>query len=199
MRLQVECLSRLNFRPVASHEYQACHECSKNLGEDVMRDLPPGEALPDGEADSDSRIEMPTTDWCTGDDGKGDANSEGPTNLEEGTKDTDTYLSGDRVRGCESERSYRGDTRKDVEEDACGFGHHLTKDAWTAMFESQLALRDRLWWYDMAGDVTLQGVGGTKLHIVGVKATHILLVMSVIVLLLSHVDAGLLFSRVWEW
>ena len=198
MSLQVECLSRLNLRPVATHENQACHECSKDLGEDVVRDLLPREALPDGETDSDGRIEMPTTDWCHGNDGKGDTDSESPANLEQRTEDIDTYLSGDWVRGCESERSYRGDTREDVEEDTCGFCHALTKDTWTAMFESQLALRDRLWWYNMAGNVALQGISGTKLYVVGMKATHILLVRSIAVLLLSHVDAGLLFSRLWE-
>ena len=195
MILYVKCLSRLDLGPVASHEYHACHECSKDLGEDIVRNFLQRKALPNGEADSDSRIEMPTADWGTGDDGKGDADSEGPTNLEQRTKDRDTYFSGDRVRRCQCERSYRGDTRKDVEEDTCGFSHHLTEDTWTTMLEVQLALRDRFWWYHMACNMALQGISGTKLHVMGVQATYILLLLSVIVLVFSHIDAGLLFSR----
>lgn len=37
-----------------------------------MRDLPPWETLPDGEADRDSGIEVTTRSWRAGDDGEGD-------------------------------------------------------------------------------------------------------------------------------
>jgi hypothetical protein len=67
-----------------------------------VRDLPPWETLPDGEADRDSGIEVTTRSWGAGDDGEGDTDytlsvrkeqlvgstrtCEAPADLEEGAK-----------------------------------------------------------------------------------------------------------------
>ena len=48
-----------------------------------MRYFSPGKALPAGEADCDSWIEMATGGRSTGDDGEGNANGETPTDLED--------------------------------------------------------------------------------------------------------------------
>ena len=76
-------LEGLDFRPVHPHHQQACHEGAEDLGEDVVWDFPPGEPLPDGEADGDGRVEVAAGGGGGSDDGEGDAQGEGPADLEE--------------------------------------------------------------------------------------------------------------------
>lgn len=175
MGLDVESLGRLDFRPVAGHQKQSGHESSENLREDVIRDLLPGKALPDGETDSDGRIEMPTTDRRTGYDGKRDTKSKGPTDLEQGSEDCNSNFGRRGARGGKRERSDRGDTGEDVEKDACGFGHHLTHNPRSLVLEIELPLRNWFGWNNMPGNVTLEGVRNTDLDIIGVLPFHIVI------------------------
>ena len=76
--------------PVHADHKQACDEGAEDLGEDVVRHFPPGEALPDGEADGHGWVEVSAGRGCAGDDGKGDTDAECPSDLKEGTKRRDT-------------------------------------------------------------------------------------------------------------
>lgn len=149
------------------------HEGAKNLRKDIMRHFLPWESFPDRKADSDSRIEMPTTSGSTGNDCERDTNSKRPTNLEQTAEDRDPNLRGDWVCGGQGERSDRGNTRKDVKEDAGGFGHHLTQNPGPLVLEVEPPLRDGLGRYDMARDMALKNVRDTKFDIVGVLADQV--------------------------
>ena len=58
--LQVDRFGGLDLRPVAAHQQETGHEGAKDLGEDVVRNLLPREARPDGEGDRDGRVEVAT-------------------------------------------------------------------------------------------------------------------------------------------
>ena len=51
----LECL---NLRPIHPHQQQTSHKSPENLGDDVVRDLLPGEALPDGKTQCYGGVEM---------------------------------------------------------------------------------------------------------------------------------------------
>lgn len=72
--------------PIHPCHEQRRYERAKDLGNDVVRDLFPGEPLPNGETDGDSGIEVTTGRWSAGDDGKHDAKSKGPADLEDGAE-----------------------------------------------------------------------------------------------------------------
>lgn len=74
---------RLDFRPVHADQQQAGDKGTEDLTEDVMRHLLPWEPLPDGEADGDCWVEVSARGRSTGDDGEGDTNGKGPSDLEE--------------------------------------------------------------------------------------------------------------------
>ena len=105
-------LERLNLRPVHAHQQHTRHKRPKNLAEDIMWDLLPGETLPDGETEGDGWIEVPAGSGGAGDDGEGDTYSEGPTDLEEGAEGGGAKGAG----GVYGEGGYGGDTWKAVAE-----------------------------------------------------------------------------------
>lgn len=72
-------------RVVLSDEQESGQEGAKNLGEDVVRDLLPGEPLPDRQTDGDGRVEVAARRRCTGYDGERDADCVGPPDLEQGS------------------------------------------------------------------------------------------------------------------
>lgn len=69
--------------PVHAHKQQSSHECSKNLREYVIRNLSPGEALPDSETNRNGWIEVSTGSRGTGDDSKSNTDSETPADLKD--------------------------------------------------------------------------------------------------------------------
>ena len=71
---------------VLANEDHPSHKRPKNLSEDVVRDFLPWKALPDGKAESDSRIEVTTGSRTTSDNSKSNANCIGPTDLEKRTE-----------------------------------------------------------------------------------------------------------------
>lgn len=73
----------LKYVPVHAHKQHSSHECPKDLGEYVVRNLSPRKALPDSEAYRDGWIEVATGCRGTGDDRKGDTNSKAPANLKD--------------------------------------------------------------------------------------------------------------------
>lgn len=62
-----------------------------------MWNLPPGEALPDGEANRNGRVEVSTRRRTTGNDSKGDTNSISKSNLEQRTESR--FRTVDKERG----------------------------------------------------------------------------------------------------
>lgn len=116
-------LERRDLGPIRAHEHQAGHERTKDLREDVVRNFPPWETLPDGEADGNRRVEVASRDGCAGNDGKGDTDGKGETDLEDVAVERDGQGAG-RVHG---ERSDGSDAGEDVEEDAGCFGHAFTE------------------------------------------------------------------------
>ena len=94
--------------PVHAHHQHSSHECSKNLGEYIMGNLLPGEALPDSEANCDGWIEVPTGSGGTGDDSKRNTNSETPAYLEDAAEGCGIRLRGIQVEG--SDGCYAGET-----------------------------------------------------------------------------------------
>ncbi|KAL9107398.1 MAG: hypothetical protein Q9227_007682 [Pyrenula ochraceoflavens] len=81
--------------PVGAHEDHAGHEGAEDLGEDVVGDFAPGEALPEGETDGDGWVEVTARDGGAGDDGKGDTDSEGHTDGEDVAKGRGGWLYAD--------------------------------------------------------------------------------------------------------
>ena len=94
--------------PVHAHEQHSSHECSKNLREYIMRNLSPGEALPDSEANRNSWIEVPTGSRGTGDDSKSNTDSETPADLEDAAEGCGVGLRSINVEG--SDGCYAGET-----------------------------------------------------------------------------------------
>lgn len=135
MSSEVLGLCDLDLRPVASDTEQPSHESAEDLREDVVRDLPPGEALPESETNRDGRVEVSTRYLCTSDNGKSDTESECEADLEDAAEDcdTDAWLAvcthGDWVCCCEGEAGYGCDAWEDVEEDTGGFTEHLAEDS----------------------------------------------------------------------
>lgn len=76
----------LNLRPIHADREQARDKRAEDLAEDVARDLFPGEALPDGEADGDGGVEVAAGGWGASNNGEGNSNCKGPADLEEGAK-----------------------------------------------------------------------------------------------------------------
>ena len=64
-----------------------------------MGHFPPGETLPDSEADRDGWIEVTTRCGGTGDDSKSNANSEAPADLEDTAEGCGIGLGGVEVKG----------------------------------------------------------------------------------------------------
>ena len=64
--------------------------------------------MPDSKGDRNGRVKVPSRSGSAGDDGKGNANGEGPTNLKERTESSHAK----RVREIECEASDRSDSRK---------------------------------------------------------------------------------------
>ena len=110
VRFQVDRLGRLDLGPVAAHEQEPGDEGAEDLREDVVGHFAPGEALPDGEAERDGRVEVATGDGGAGDDGEGDADGEGPADLEDGAEDRDADLFADGGGGGEGEGCEGGDS-----------------------------------------------------------------------------------------
>lgn len=52
------CGKGRHLRMILAHKEKSCQERAKDLGEDVVRDLLPREALPYGEANGNGRVEM---------------------------------------------------------------------------------------------------------------------------------------------
>ena len=103
-------LERLDLWPIHAHQQQSSHECPKDLTKDIMGNLLPWKALPDGETERDGWVEMPAGGGGAGDDGEGDADGEGPANLKEGAKGGGAK----GAAGVESEAGYGGDTGEAV-------------------------------------------------------------------------------------
>ena len=85
--------------PVHAHKQHSSHECSKNLREYVMGNLPPGEALPDGEANCNGWIKVSTGSRGTGDDSKSNTDSEPPADLKDAAESCRIRLLGIEVEG----------------------------------------------------------------------------------------------------
>lgn len=100
---------------------------------------------------------MSTRGTRAGDDRKGDAKTEGNTNLEDTAECRHTELLTSSVCSCKRESTDGCDTREDIEKDTSGFGHHFSKDARSSVLEVDLSLRDRLGLVDMASDVPVFG------------------------------------------
>ncbi len=81
-----------------------------------MGDFPPGKPLPDGEAYRDGWIEVTTGSRSAGDDSEGDADTEGPANLEEAAERCRT----DGVCGIKCEGGDGCDTREAAGSSVCG-------------------------------------------------------------------------------
>ncbi len=89
--------------PVHAHQQHSCHECSKDLGEYIIGNFSPGEALPNSEANCDGWIKVTTRCRGAGDDGKSDTNSKAPSDLKDTTESCGIGLSGiyiERSDGC---------------------------------------------------------------------------------------------------
>lgn len=71
---------------VHAHKQQASHEGAKDLRKNVVGDLFPRKALPDGKADGNGWVEVTAGGGGAGDDGEGDADGEGPADFEEGAE-----------------------------------------------------------------------------------------------------------------
>jgi hypothetical protein len=80
-------------------------------------DFAPGEALPDGEAKCDCGVEVTTRNWSACDDGEGDADGEGPADLEDGAEDGNAKLFPGSGGSSEGEGCDRGNTGE--AEDEC--------------------------------------------------------------------------------
>jgi len=130
------------------------------LRDDVPGHFRPWEALPYGERDGNGRVEVPTGDRRASHDGKSDTKGESDCNGEQRTEAG--------IRAVDRERSYRSNTREDVEEDACGFSGHLTEPSWACVLEGELTLGDRLLSDDLAADVSLNRFRHTDLELVRV-------------------------------
>lgn len=112
---------------------------------------------------------MSTARRCAGDDGKGDANCEGPANLE----DTAKGCHPDGVLEVQCERCDRGYAGEDVEECACGFRHALPKPAWSCMFQVEGALRNGLSLDYLATDMADDSICDTDLEVIGLEAVYL--------------------------
>ena len=124
--------------PVHAHKQHSCHECSKDLREYVMRNLFPGKALPDSEANRDGRVKMTTGSRGAGNNSKSDTNSKPPTDLKDTAKGCGIGVLGIQIEGgdgCYAREAIClinpmvlfGISRTDlhIEEDSCSFSHTL--------------------------------------------------------------------------
>lgn len=143
-----------DLRPVhANHEHSG-DEGPENLGEDVVGHFPPREALPEGEADRDGGVEVASGRRSAGDDGEGDANPEGPADLEKRAVGRDANgLSGVEKEGrcccyagetgggegwsvlgsCNGHISDKCMKYSHIEKDSCGFRHAFSQDTGPVM------------------------------------------------------------------
>ena len=94
--------------PVHAHKQHSGHECSKNLREYIVGNLSPGESLPDGEANRNGWIEVPTGSRGTGDNSKSNADSESPADLEDAAEGCRIRLRSIGIEG--SDGCYAGET-----------------------------------------------------------------------------------------
>lgn len=159
----------LDFGPVRPHKDQSRHERAEYLAEYVMRDFPPREARPDGEANGDSGVEMPAGYGSAGDDGEGDTDSETKADLEDVAVERDGECAC-RVHG---EGCNSSDPGEDVEEDACCFGHHLAENTRTCVLEVELALANWWGWDDMTGDMPFESFRGANFDVMSMEAMEI--------------------------
>ena len=118
---------------------------------------------------------MTSTGGGAGDDGERNADTEGPSYLEERAKccEPEIVFSNLRDTATEGEACDSRNTGEDVEEDARGFSHTFTEDAWTRMLKVKLALRDWFGGHNMSAHVLLDSFCGTDLEIIGLETPHV--------------------------
>ncbi len=133
-----------------------------------MGDVFQGEALPDGEADGDGRVEVAAGGGAAGDDCEGNANGKGPADQKEGAESSDAEGAG----AVEGEGRDGSDAGEDVEEDTDGLVHAFSENTGSSGFEVEFALRDGFSSHDLAGDMLLEGIGHTKFQVVGGETCH---------------------------
>ena len=82
-----------------------------------MRNLLPGKALPDRQADGDGWVEMTTGDRSTGDDSESNTERESKTDVEDGAENRNAKFLACRGGDGEREGRYCSNSREDVKED----------------------------------------------------------------------------------
>jgi hypothetical protein len=158
---------------------------SQDLCENVVRDLFPGEALPDSKAECDCRVEMTTRRGSTGDNCEGNANSISPTDLEERAED---WLSVIQEEGCLGGNSWITEVSQrslpylaiakssflHVEKYTKCLCSHLPHPSGPGVLKVKFLLRDWLGSNNVPIYMSSDGIRNSDFHVIGFQASCII-------------------------